>query len=95
MKEQVIEKAQDRLEILEEIDRLEREGRFDVDPEKDPPTIILTPENVDYLKKKSTSKISANTGFKTANTKYVTTAGIAIKRKFCGSFATARINAFL
>ena len=57
MKEQVIEKAQDRLEILEEIDRLEREGRFDVDPEKDPPTIILTPENVDYLKKKSTSKI--------------------------------------
>lgn len=57
MKEQVIEKAQDRLEILEEIDRLEREGRFDVDPEKDPPTIILRPENVDYLKKKSTSKI--------------------------------------
>lgn len=57
MKEQIIEKAQDRLEILEEIDKLEKEGRFDVDPEKDPPTIILTPENVDYLKKKSTSKI--------------------------------------
>jgi len=57
MKEQVIEKAQDRLEILDEIDRLEREGRFDVDPEKDPPNIVLTPDNVDYLKEKSTSRL--------------------------------------
>ena len=57
MREQIKEKAQDRLEIFDEIARLEREGKFDVDPEKDPPTIILTPENVDYLKTKSTSKI--------------------------------------
>lgn len=57
MREQVKEKAQDRLEILDEIEKLEREGKFDVDPEKDPPTIVLTPENVDYLKTKSTSKI--------------------------------------
>lgn len=57
MREQVKEKAQDRLEILDEIERLEKEGKFDVDPEKDPPTIVLTPENVDYLKTKSTSKI--------------------------------------
>lgn len=57
MKEQDIEKAKDRLEILEEIERLEEEGLFDVDPEKDPPTIVLTPDNVDYLKIKSTSKI--------------------------------------
>lgn len=56
MKEQIIEKAQDRLEILDEIEKLEKEGRFDVDPEKDPPTIVLTPDNVDYLKEKSTSK---------------------------------------
>lgn len=57
MKQQVIEKAPDRLEILDEIEKLEKEGRFDVDPEKDPPTIVLTPDNVDYLKQKSTSKI--------------------------------------
>ena len=57
MREQVKEKAQDRLEILDEIERLEKEGKFDVDPEKDPPTIVLTPENVDYLKTKNTSKI--------------------------------------
>lgn len=53
----VIEKSKDRLEILEEIERLEREGRFDVDPEKDPPTIVLLPENVDYLKTKSSSRV--------------------------------------
>ena len=57
MREQVIEKAKDRLEILEEIERLEREGKFDVDPEKDPPTIVLLPENIDYLRTKSKDKI--------------------------------------
>ena len=50
MKEQIVEKSQDRLAILDEIAKLEKEGRFDVDPEKDPPTIVLTPDNVDYLK---------------------------------------------
>ena len=57
MKESKIEKAQDRLEVLEKIENLEREGKFDIDVEKDPPTIPLTPENIDYLKKKSYSKI--------------------------------------
>ena len=57
MKEQIVEKSQDRLAILDEIAKLEKEGRFDVDPEKDPPTIVLTPDNVDYLKEKSTSRI--------------------------------------
>lgn len=55
----VIEKAKDRLEIIEAIKKLEEEGKFDVDPEKDPPTIVLTPENVDYLKNKSSSKLKA------------------------------------
>ena len=57
MREEIIEKAKDRLEILDEIDRLEREGKFDVDPEKDPPTIVLKPDKVDYLKKKRKSQI--------------------------------------
>ena len=59
MKEQVTQKAQDRLEILAEIEKLEKEGRFDVDPEKDPPTIVLTPDNVDYLNTKSSSKLKS------------------------------------
>ena len=64
MKEQIVEKSQDRLAILDEIAKLEKEGRFDVDPEKDPPTIVLTPDNVDYLKVKSTSRIIRSVAIK-------------------------------
>lgn len=48
----VTEKSKERVEILEKIKQLEKEGKFDVDAENDPPTIELTPENVDYLKTK-------------------------------------------
>lgn len=51
------EKAKERLEILEKIEQLEKEGRFDVDAEDDPPTIELMPEDVDYLKTKKKNKI--------------------------------------
>ena len=54
---QVIEKSPDRLEIMKEIEKLELEGKFDVDPEKDPPTIVLLPDKVDYLRTKSSSKV--------------------------------------
>ena len=52
-----IPKAPDRLEILKLIEEYEKEGKFDVDPEKDPPTIVLTPGQVDYLRKKYLSKV--------------------------------------
>lgn len=52
-----IDKAQDRLEVLKKIEEFEREGKFDVDVEEDPPTIVLTPENIDYLREKMSSKI--------------------------------------
>lgn len=57
---QIIEKSKERLEILEEIERLEKMGQFDKDPEKDPPTIKLLPEEVDYLKEKLTSKVKTS-----------------------------------
>lgn len=60
MKEQVIEKDKYRLEVLEKIEKLEMEGRFDVDAENDPPTIKLAPENVDYLKTKGRNKLKAS-----------------------------------
>lgn len=56
-KQEIVEKSQDRLDVLKRIEELEREGKFDVDAENDPPTIVLTPENIDYLRKKMTSKI--------------------------------------
>ena len=57
MKKRNIEKSKERLEVLEKIDKLEREGKFDIDVENDPPTIELTPDNVDYLRRSGTSKI--------------------------------------
>lgn len=56
-KEKIVEKAQDRLDVLKKIEILEREGKFDIDAENDPPTIVLTPENIDYLRTTMTSKI--------------------------------------
>lgn len=50
------EKSKERIEILEKIKQLEKEGKFDVDAEDDPPTKELTPENVDYLKTKRKNK---------------------------------------
>ena len=60
----LIKQSEDRLAILEEISKLEREGKFDVDPEKDPPTTPITPGEVDYLNEKLTNKLKT----KVANT---------------------------
>ena len=51
------ERHQYRVKILQKIEELEREGKFDVDAEEDPATIVLTPENIDYLRKKMSSKL--------------------------------------
>lgn len=56
-------KAPDRLAVLETIARLEREGRFDVDAEDDPPTIPLMPDMVDYLQVKPGSKTKAKAAY--------------------------------
>lgn len=55
--QETVEKSKDRLEILEKIKQLEAEGKFDIDAEEDPPSIELTPEKVDYLKRKRYTRI--------------------------------------
>lgn len=50
------EKAADRLAVLARIEQLEREGRFDVDAEEDPPTLPLEPDQIDYLRVKPSSR---------------------------------------
>ena len=40
-----MEKAQDRLDVLEKIEKYELEGKFDIDPEIDPPAKELLPED--------------------------------------------------
>ena len=52
-----MEKAQDRLEILEKIREYEKNGWFDRDVENDPPAPVLMPGQADYLTKKLRNKI--------------------------------------
>ena len=54
-----IEKSKDRLEILEKIRRLEESGIFDEDVENDPPTIELSPDDIDYLRRSTVSKLKS------------------------------------
>lgn len=51
-----IEKAADRLKVLERIKEYEEKGWFNKDVEDDPPTIPLTPDKCDYLNKSSRIK---------------------------------------
>lgn len=46
----------DRVEIQKHIEELEKQGKFDVDVEHDPPSRTLMPDEVDYLTKKLSSK---------------------------------------
>ena len=57
LKKNTVIESQSRAEIYEKIRKLEKNGIFDLDVEQDPPTIPLTPDNVDYLKEKGMSKI--------------------------------------
>ena len=50
--------SQERLEILEKIEKLEKAGNFDTDVENDPPARPLNPEEIDYLRKKWRNKIA-------------------------------------
>lgn len=52
-------KSQERLDIIKKMEELEIEGKFDVDPENDPPTVFLKEGEVDFLKKKISSKIKS------------------------------------
>ena len=54
---ETIEKDPNRLKVLERISEHERLGLWDKDVEDDPKTIVLTPDKVDYLGKKLSSKI--------------------------------------
>lgn len=56
MKKSEIRSAE-RMEILERIARLEKEGRFDIDVENDPPSRTLMPEEIEYIHKSLGGKL--------------------------------------
>lgn len=64
------EKSPERLAVLNRIEELEREGKFDVDVEDDPPTIPLEPDKIDYLRKKPSSRVKVRMAYRLAR-KYV------------------------
>lgn len=50
--------SEDRKEILKKIDEYERQQKWDVDVENDPPAPTLMPNQIDYLNKKLKNKIA-------------------------------------
>lgn len=46
-----------RVELLKKIDQYEKEGRFDEDVEDDPPSRVLMPDEIDYLRRSLIAKI--------------------------------------
>ncbi|MGM9969033.1 MAG: glycosyltransferase [Anaeroplasma sp.] len=59
-------KALDRIKIQKKIELYEKTGQFDVDVENDPPSRVLLPNEVDYLKKKLSSKIKNKVAYMSA-----------------------------
>ena len=55
-----------RVQIVEKIKALEKEGRFDEDVEDDPPTRPIKPGEVDYFCKKLSSKIARKLAYRAA-----------------------------
>lgn len=56
----------DRRAVLEKIEKLEREGIFDIDVEDDPPSRTIMPGEVDYVGKKLSTKIWSKIAFSRA-----------------------------
>ena len=56
-------RASDRVEIMEKIEKLEREGRFDEDVEQDPPSRVLMPDEIDYLDRGVVKKLKTKFAF--------------------------------
>ncbi len=59
-------KSQDRLNVIKKIAKFEEEGNFEEDVENDPPSRMLMPDEVDYLRKKLSSKVKTKLAFRAA-----------------------------
>lgn len=53
------DKLKERLKVNQRIEQLEKEGKFDVDANDDPVAPTLFPDQIDYLKEKTMSKIKS------------------------------------
>ncbi len=60
-------RAQDRVDVLRKIEELERAGRFDEDVEPDPPSKVLMPEDIEYIKKSAAERLKTKIAYKAAH----------------------------
>lgn len=56
-----------RVEILRKIEEYERAGRFEEDVEDDPPSKVLMPQDIDYIRKGINQKLKTKIAFMLAN----------------------------
>ncbi len=56
-------RAKDRVEVLKKIEQYEREGKFDVDVEEDPPGKTLMPDDIDYIHKSIRDRLKTRFAF--------------------------------
>ena len=59
-------RARDRVEVLKKIEDYERKGLFDLDVEDDPPSKVLLPEDIEYLKKSPIDQLKTKMAFAAA-----------------------------
>ena len=65
-------RASDRVAIVEKIAEFERQGRFSEDVEDDPPSRMLMPDEIDYLRKSPLARIKTKFAYQSAR-KFVNT----------------------
>lgn len=61
-----LNRATDRVEILKKIEEYERAGRFDEDVENDPPSKVLMPEDINYIKKTLKERVKTKFAYRIA-----------------------------
>ena len=59
-------RSRDRVEILRKIEQYEREGRFDEDVENDPPSRVLMPDDIEYIKKSIADRLATRFAYRMA-----------------------------
>ena len=62
-----VKRSQDRVEILRKIEEYEKQGRFDEDVEEDPPSRVLMPDEIEYIRKNIRQKLKTKFAFMIAH----------------------------
>ncbi|MBQ7386560.1 MAG: 1-acyl-sn-glycerol-3-phosphate acyltransferase [Clostridia bacterium] len=76
----------ERVAVQKKIEQYEREGKFDLDVENDPPSRVLMPDEIDYLRRSPIAKIKTYIAYRKAKTflNYITESGRMVIRDIKG-----------